>query len=120
MIRNKFTSNTDWLQVLEVAPKTTIEAGFVDETKQRCKYIQIISIDEIEGFWIIPVNALRRIRKGVWIKKDVLLAKVINVEFTPVINYLDKNRLVYESYVPPFTDLKPKNYFHGTGTINKY
>ena len=115
----KKTDNTDWLQVLEVIPKTKFDTGLVDETVQTCKFVEILSEDDIQGYWVIPINALRRFRRSVWIKKDVLLAQVTDIEFTPVKNYFDKNRKEYDGYVPQFVDISPKNYISGVGKGNK-
>ena len=114
----KKTSDTNWLQVLEVVPKSSFEEGIVDEMKQSCKFIKILSNDddiETDSYWAIPVGGLRRYRTSVWVHKGILLAKVNDTEFVPVKSYLDRSREEYTGYIPQLEDISPKKYFNGMG-----
>jgi len=104
MRNTTYTSN---VEVLEMMQSTGHNEGVdLDETKTTCKYVKIISECEYNGYYVIPINALKRTNKGLWVKKVNLLARVEGIEFTEVYKYLDKNAKVYDGYIPDFIDIR--------------
>jgi len=91
------TTNSSYVEVKEMTPDLGYNSGNdLDEIKTRCKYVLVVSKDKYVGYYVIPLNALNKTNKGLWVKKGNLLAEITGMEFIPVIGYLDKNKIRFD------------------------